>query len=104
MTRAELAKKPGPVCTATRPNGHACGARAKFEIDGAPRCVRHLAPRRRPDVLALLADLEREVADLEREVADHEQHVERINALIVFLRERYQVDGERECSHARAGS
>ena len=84
MTRAELAKKPGQVCTAARPNGHACGARAKFEIDGAPRCVRHLAPRRRPALLALLADLE-------REVADHEQHVERIKALIVFLRERYQV-------------
>ena len=85
MTRAELAKKPGPVCTATRPNGHACGARAKLGVDGAPRCVRHLAPRKRPDVLELLADLE-------REVAEHEQHVERINALIVFMRERYQVE------------
>jgi len=95
MMRAELAKKPGLVCTATSPNGHACGARAKFEVGGAPRCARHLAPRKRPDVLELLADLE-------REVAEHEQHVERINALIVFLRERYQVDGE--CSHARAGS
>jgi hypothetical protein len=48
-------------------------------------------------VLALLADLE-------REVAEHEQHVERINALIGFLRERYQVEVDRECSGARAGS
>ena len=87
MTRVDLAKKPGLACTATRPSGHVCGRRAKFEVGGAPRCARHLAPRKRPDVLALLADLE-------REVAEHEQHVERIKALIVFLRERYQVTGQ----------